>query len=256
LAFSQNIYFPFPLKHQQENAFLAMQRFVNQNSSKVFILNGFAGSGKTTLLGGFIKWLDTNKSIFVLLASPGRAAKVLSDKSNSKATTIHSHIYTFRDLDDDLEKMSSLQENLAVDDNGQIRLLFDLKIINSSSEKVYIVDEASIVSDIVDTGGSFARFGTGELLKDILAFDKNGKFLFVGDPCQLPPIGQDTSPALSKDYIEKKFKVNTTQIELTEILRQTSSNGIITASLLIRNLQKNNPVVKFASFPLKGVNGK
>jgi ATP-dependent exoDNAse (exonuclease V) alpha subunit len=245
-------YFEFPLKPQQESAFRALQRFVIQNSSKVFILKGYAGSGKTTLMGGFIKWLDSNNSIYALLASTGRAAKVLSDKTGTESTTIHSHIYSFRDLDDDLEKMSLLQDNLAVDDKGQISLLFDLKIIKSSSEKIYIIDEASMVSDIPDTGGSFAKFGTGELLKDLLAFDSNGKFIFVGDPCQLPPIGQNISPALSKEYIEQKYKINTIQVELTEIIRQASSNGIIAASMLLRSLQKNNPDVKWASFPLKG----
>ena len=126
-----------------------------------------------------------------MLASTGRAAKVLSDKTNTDATTIHSHIYVFKDLDDDLETMSSKQEQLAVDDKGQISLVFDLKTINAESEKIYIIDEASMVADIHDTGGSFAKFGSGELLKDLLSYDIKGKFIFVGDPCQLPPIGQD-----------------------------------------------------------------
>jgi len=245
-------YFDFPLKPQQESTFIALQRFVDQSSFKIFILNGYAGSGKTTLMGGFIKWLEENKKIFALLASTGRAAKVLSDKAKTRGITIHSHIYTFRDLDDDLETMSAAQENLSIDDKGQINLLFDLKIINSSSEKIYIIDEASMVSDVPDKGGSFAKFGTGELLKDLLTFDKNGKFIFVGDSCQLPPIGQDISPALSKEYIEQKYNIKALQIELTEIIRQSSVNGIISASMSLRNLKKTNPPVKFASFPLKG----
>ena len=245
-------YFDFPLKCQQEKAFMALQDFVNQHSIKIFILKGYAGTGKTTLMGGFIRWLDENERICAVLASTGRAAKVLSNKTGTKAITIHSHIYTFRDLDDDLEKMSALQGNIAIDDKGQINLLFDLKIINSSSEKIYIVDEASMVCDTPDKGGSFAKFGSGELLKDLLTFDINGKFIFVGDPCQLPPIGQDISPALSKEYIEQKYNFSTVQLDLTEIIRQASSNGIINASMLLRNLHTTNPQVKFASFPLKG----
>ena len=84
-----------------------------------------------------------------------------------------------------------------------------------------------MVSDIPDTSGSFAKFGSGELLKDLLSYDIKGKFIFVGDPCQLPPIGQDISPALSKLYIEQKYKHLVQQIELTEIIRQASANGII-----------------------------
>jgi len=249
---SNSSYFDFPLKPQQENAINALQQFVNQSRSRIFILNGYAGSGKTTLMSGFIKWLDENNKIYALLASTGRAAKVISDKTGIKGNTIHSHIYTFRDLDDDLEKMSNIKENLSIDDKGQLNLLFDLKIINSSSEKIYIIDEASMVSDAPDKGGSFAKFGTGELLQDLLKFDKNGKFIFVGDSCQLPPIDQDISPALSREYIEQKYKISVIQIELTEIIRQASANGIISVSMSIRNLQKTNPPVKFASFPFKG----
>jgi len=245
-------YFEFELKPQQKKAFAELQHFVEKSSDKIFILKGYAGTGKTTLMSGFIKWLGKKENIYSLLASTGRAAKVLSDKTNTDATTIHSHIYVFKDLDDDLETMSSNQEQLAIDDKGQISLVFDLKTINAESEKIYIIDEASMVADIPDTGGSFAKFGSGELLKDLLAYDIKGKFIFVGDPCQLPPIGQDISPALSKNYIEQKYNHSVQQIELTEIIRQASANGIIAASLLLRNLQTTNPLVKFASFPLKG----
>ena len=244
-------YFEFELKPQQEKAFACLQLFIENSSVKIFILKGYAGTGKTTLMSGFIKWLNEKKITYSLLASTGRAAKVLSDKTNSKAT-IHSHIYVFKDLDDDLETISSKQDKLAIDDKGQINLVFDLKTINTESQKTYIVDEASMVADIPDTGGSFAKFGSGELLKDLLAYDVKGKFIFVGDPCQLPPIGQDISPALSKNYIEEKYKLSIQQIELTEIIRQATANGIIAASFLLRNLHNTNPPVKFASFPLKG----
>lgn len=245
-------YFDFELKPQQKKAFASLQHFVEKSSDKIFILKGYAGSGKTTLMSGFIKWLGEKEYIYSLLASTGRAAKVLSDKTNIEATTIHSHIYVFNDLDDDLESMSYKQEQLAIDDKGQINLVFNLKTINTESEKIYIIDEASMVADIPDKGGSFAMFGSGELLKDLLLYDTKGKFIFVGDPCQLPPIGQDISPALSKKYIEKKYNQSVQQIELTEIIRQASANGIITASLLLRNLQTTNPPLKFALFPLKG----
>lgn len=244
-------YFNFPLKPQQERAFEELQKFVESNSSKIFILKGYAGTGKTTLMGGFIKWLNKSEQIFSLLASTGRASKILSDKTDSEAKTIHSQIYVFKDLDDDLEKMSAKQERLAVDDKGQISLLFDLKTIENNSNKIYIIDEASMVADVSKNDSSFAKFGSGELLKDLLEYDKNGKFIFVGDPSQLPPIGQVISPALSKDYIENKYKINTKEFELKEIVRQSSKNGIIRASMMIRMLHVDNPKVKFASFPLK-----
>jgi len=248
----QSKYFDFKLKPQQGIAFESLIEFVEKNKNKVFILKGYAGTGKTTLMSGFIKYLNENEKIFSLLASTGRAAKILADKTKTDAKTVHSQIYVFKDLDDDLEKMSKEKEKINVDDKGQISLVFDLKKISSDSEKIYIVDEASMIADIKNKGGSFAKFGSGELLKDLIEYDDKGKFLFVGDPCQLPPIGQEISPALSKDYIEKKYNFSVSEIELTEIIRQQSTNGIIKASLSLRNLQKENPKVKFASFPLKG----
>lgn len=244
-------YFDFDLKPSQKRAFSLLQLFSLNPNSKVFILKGYAGTGKTTLMGGFIKWLDEQKIVFSLLASTGRAAKILSDKTSSEARTVHSHIYTFNDLDDDLEKVSAGQHDLLVDDKGQISLLFGLKIIESRIEKIYIIDEASMISDILDQSSSFAKFGSGELLNDLFKYDAKGKFVFVGDPCQLPPIGQGFSPALSQDYIKNRYAMSVEEVELTEIIRQSTTSGIIEASIDIRNLFHSNPSVKFASFPLK-----
>ncbi len=244
-------YFDFPLRPAQRSAFNALQLFVKDRSAKVFILNGYAGTGKTTLMSGFVKWLNEQKHIYAQLASTGRAAKVLSDKTGEGATTIHSLIYVFKDLDDDLETMDAQQTDFAVDDKGQISLVFDVKAIQSSANKIYIIDEASMVSDIAGTSVSFAQYGSGKLLSDLFAYDPNGKFIFVGDPCQLPPIGQSSSPSLSKDYIVQKFDYHTRQFELTEIVRQHSANGIIKASFLLRKQHETNPSVKFAFFQFK-----
>ena len=244
-------YFDFELKPSQKVVFSLLQSFSTDSNLKVFILKGYAGTGKTSLMGGFIKWLDEKKIVYILLASTGRAAKILSDKTKSQARTIHSHIYTFNDLDEDLEEISANKDNMSIDDKGQINLIFDLKPIVSEREKIYIIDEASMISDTLDISGSFAKFGSGELLTDLLKYDKLGKFIFVGDPCQLPPIGQGFSPALSKDYIERHYSIPTINFELTEIIRQVSTNSIIDASIQIRSLFTQNPEVKFASFPLR-----
>lgn len=245
-------YFNFDLKPQQQKAFDQLQSFVNNSSEKIFILKGYAGTGKTTLMSGLINWLNEKEIKYSLLATTGRAAKILSNKTGTSANTIHSHIYVFNDLSDDLEKMSTLQDNLAVDDNGQISLLFGLRTINSTDEKIYIIDEASMVSNTVDKSGSFAQFGSGDLLGDILSFDRNGKYIFIGDPCQLPPINQNNSPALSSQYISSQYNYSVQDFELTEIIRQDNKNGIVTASFEIRKLHETNPNVKFANLPLKG----
>lgn len=247
-------YFDFELKPQQLKAFAALCSFISNSSEKVFILKGYAGTGKTTLMSGLIKRISEDKIPFALLASTGRAAKILSDKTKKKANTIHSHIYVFKNLSEDLEKMSELQHNMSVDDKGQVTLIFDLNPINSSTEKIYIIDEASMVSDEIDKNTSFAKFGTGNLLGDILSYDTNGKFIFVGDPCQLPPINQTNSPALSASHISSKYKLKTIEYEMTDIIRQVNTSGIIEASFKLRHLFHTNPTVKFANIPVMGHN--
>lgn len=244
--------YTFQLRGQQQVVFQKLKLFVENNNMRVFILRGYAGTGKTTLMREFVKWIDSQNLSGILLASTGRAAKILSDKTGKPAHTVHSKIYSFAGLDDDIETMVKNKENLAVDDKGQISLVFDLKPVHTGFERIYIVDEASMISDTPDKGSSFAKFGSGELLKDLFEYDPKGKFVFVGDACQLPPIGQPTSPALTKEYIEKKYRKAVMMYELTEIIRQDSLNGIVRASMKIRKLQAENPQIKWASFPLRG----
>jgi ATP-dependent exoDNAse (exonuclease V) alpha subunit len=247
-------YFAFPLKPQQVKAFELLQIFVKDESIKAFILKGFAGTGKTTLMSGLIEWLEEQNIHYTLLASTGRAAKVLSNLTNAIAHTIHSQLYVFNDLSENLEELAKLQENYAIDDKGQLSLVFDLKPIHTENCNVYIIDESSMISDIPDKMGSHARYGSGELLKDILQFDKKGKFIFVGDPCQLPPINQVISPALSSDYLKNKYSIKIQEYELTDIIRQSKDSGIIEASFKLRRLYNTNPEVKFANLPVKGHN--
>jgi ATP-dependent exoDNAse (exonuclease V) alpha subunit len=236
--------------------------FVKSEDTRVFILKGYAGTGKTTLMSGLIKWMDERakeldqaaeedheqEAPYRLLASTGRAAKILSDKSKSAANTIHSHIYSFKDINSNLEELPSEEVN----DKGQISLVFELRPIKSGTTITYIVDESSMISDQQEKKDSFAQFGSGDLLLDLITYDANGKFIFIGDPCQLPPVGQADSPALNSDHIRKKYNVKVDEYELTEIIRQQNGNGIIDASFKLRNLHASNPPVKFARMPVKG----
>ncbi len=242
-------YFPFKLNKQQENIFDDLKIF-SKNQNNIFILKGFAGTGKTTLMSGFIKYLKDQKIIFQLLSSTGRAAKILSDKTNMNASTIHSHIYTFNGLSEDLEELHS-QQLSNVNDSGQISLLFGLTEFSAKTTVLYIIDEASMISDKKSLGTSFARFGDGDLLSDLLKYDKKGKFLFLGDPCQLPPVNQKSSPALSATYINTKHKKEVEEFELTQIMRQEEGNGILKASGAIRKYFELMPNIKWPKLPLK-----
>lgn len=245
-------FFDFPLTNHQKEAFGKMRDFVNDEQGKVFILKGYAGTGKTTLMSGLLKWLQKEEKNYSLIASTGRASKILSDKTKNKARTIHSHIYSFDGLDENLDNLSLKEKDFAVDDKGQVLLLFDLKILQTEDNIIYIIDEASMISDHHGKSNSFAKFGSGQLLSDLFSFDRKGKFIFVGDPCQLPPVSQKNSPALSLEYIKEKFNFQVKIYELKEIMRQGLENGVMQSSLKLRTLYYSNPSGKFALFPLKG----
>ncbi|MDR0603401.1 MAG: AAA family ATPase, partial [Bacteroidales bacterium] len=229
-------YFSFPLGNDQQNAIDALWKFVNDRTNNVFILNGYAGTGKTSLVGGFIKFILKNNTVIQenvdgkgrniykyeinLLASTGRAAKILSDKSPIKATTIHSRLY----------KPKFIEEDTEVIQFG----LFPLKAMFPNI-RIYIVDEASMVGDIENPSLSAAKFGDGNVLQDLFNFDGDGKFIFVGDPCQLPPVNQKNSPALDIEHLQEKYHKKVIVASLNTVHRQKGDdNDILLAATRIR----------------------
>lgn len=258
------------LTQQQQQAFEAFQKFCRNNQARVFILTGYAGTGKTTLLHTFVKWLASHeykneagmmKSLrgeitegFWPMASTGRAAKVLKDKIGQSASTVHSLIYNFKGFNQDISNVAQdIGNGTGIEDNGQLYLKFDFNPQNNSGTTIYIVDEASMVSNTETKNPTQAIFGSGKLLSDLLRFDKNGKFVFVGDDCQLPPVNGDASPALSPKYIESHYHMKVIAAKLTDIVRQDSDNDIIMAAGRIRQLCfSTQPILKWTKFPLLG----
>lgn len=213
---------------------------------RIFILKGYAGTGKTTLMKFLIDYLEKTGKDYRLLASTGRAAKVLANISgkNGSTSTIHSMIYSFKGLNKKYEE----NEEPVVDKDGQLFLVFEPVSLRSSQtrEIIYIIDEASMISDVPTKDITQAKFGTGRLLKELIDFDQcpNCKFIFVGDPCQLPLLEEYYSPALMKDYFKDVFKMPAQEAQLTEIMRQKGNNSIVGASKQIRSLYKNAPTDK------------
>ena len=71
------------LTRSQENVLTQILDFVNDSTDRVFILKGYAGTGKTTLMRFLIKSLAEKEKRYRLLASKGRAAKVLANLSEA-----------------------------------------------------------------------------------------------------------------------------------------------------------------------------
>lgn len=219
------------LTNDQNDALVMIQDFLTSDEN-VFILQGYAGSGKTTLLKGIVDYLQAIEQKYQLMAPTGRAAKVINQKTGFEATTIHKGIYSF----DELEEIEIKEE-----EKSDVSFIYYYKLRNSHDayNSIFIVDEASMVSDI-QSQGEFFRFGSGYLLKDLIEYSHIGfpnstsKIIFIGDPAQLPPIGMNFSPALDKKYLSEKYKFKIVEAEIKEVKRQNVDNGILNSATKIR----------------------
>lgn len=187
----------------------------------IMIVNGYAGTGKTTAISSVIAALKEFRTKSVLLAPTGRSAKVLSSYAGQPAFTIHKHIYR--------------QKSVGGDGFGQFTLA-----PNKDKDTLFIVDEVSLISIESGQQQSSTSFGTGNLLEDLISFVRSGvgcKVILIGDSAQLPPIGLDASPALSKDYMT--MMGGTVFAELETVVRQQKESGILYNATKIRRLQND-----------------
>ena len=242
------------LREGQQRALLRLLEFVSNSQKRVFILKGYAGTGKTTLIRSLISELKKFNTPYHLVASTGRAAKIMSNITGETTGTVHGLIYNYSDFNQDIETIVKDREKSGVDNSGQLMLKFEVTKIHNQTNAayVYIVDEASMISDVTDKNPRQAVFGSGRLLNDLLEYDNKGKFVFVGDACQLPPINQKISPALTGTYLKNTFNINVEEAELTEIVRQDKGNYIVLVAQKLRKLYFNPQPWKWAKFPLKG----
>lgn len=190
----------------------------DEDFSSFFVLNGYAGTGKTSLIAVIVSALKSLGIKTILLAPTGRAAKVLSQYSAEKALTIHKRIYREQT-------------------NAQYESKFSLNI-NRESDAVFIVDEASMLS----TGRNADKtiFGSGSLLEDLIQYVRSGKrcrLVLVGDSAQLPPVGDDYSPALTPSELLPYGDVIYETMD--EVVRQENSSGILFNATLVRCMLEN-----------------
>ena len=154
--------FPYQPTPEQEIAVKSLSEFLlSPRSEVVFMLRGYAGTGKTSLVGALVRTLDKLQQKSVLLAPTGRAAKVFSAYAGHPAFTIHKKIYRQQSFSNELS-------NFSVNDN-------------LTTHTLYIVDEASMISN---EGLSGSMFGTGRLLDDLVQFVYSGqgcRLLLMGD---------------------------------------------------------------------------
>lgn len=205
--------------------------FLDRHEHVVMILRGSAGTGKTTLAGAIVKALVSLKQKMILMAPTGRAAKVFSLNAGHPAYTIHRRIYRQKSAGD--LSSFSLNDNL-------------------NRDTLFLVDEASMIAN---QGYGESSFGSGFLLDDLMRFVYNGqncRMVLIGDKAQLPPVGEDESPALMADVL-RGYGMKVYGCDLNQVLRQSESSGILWNATQIRSILLSPssfhlPRIKFQGF--------
>ena len=212
-----------PTKEQEKAIFLLADFLLSRERDTVFLLKGYAGTGKTSLLAALVRTLGMLQQRVMLLAPTGRAAKVLSSYAGVPAYTIHRKIYRQKSITD----MDVFQND-----------------VNLRQDTLFIVDEASMIAnDAHDT----TVFGTGRLLDDLMHYVyscEGCRLVLVGDTAQLPPVGEEESPALSRTMLEG-YGMEVTELQLTQVVRQLEESGILWNATMLRQLIQNDEMFEF-----------
>lgn len=241
---------------EQAAALASIKSFLLDDAADAFILRGSAGTGKTTLLAKLIEILDELHLSCALLAPTGRAARILGGKIRSltqspshPSSTIHKLIYSFTALE--------VNEEAENPNDPGFRMIFPLKK-EEPSHALFIIDESSMVGDKKNYGDTI-QFGSGKLLADLITYARTGrpgrphdpltKLLFVGDPAQLPPVGENSSPALSEEYLQEKFDLKVKTFDLTQVMRQAQGSAILDRATALREAILLGNFNKFALHP-------
>ena len=215
---------------EQEHALDVFSLFLTDRMENVvMIMRGSAGTGKTTLAGAIVRAMAALKQKMILLAPTGRAAKVFSLNAGHAAYTIHRRIYRQKSAGD--LSAFNLNDNL-------------------NRDTLFIIDEASMISN---QGFGDSAFGSGCLLDDLMQFVYNGqrsasplassnncRMLLIGDKAQLPPVGEDESPALMADVL-RCYGMKVYECDLNQVLRQRpleggQGSGILWNATMIRQM--------------------
>jgi exodeoxyribonuclease-5 len=198
------------LNPEQESALSAIHKWVAVPTPRPFLLLGGAGTGKTFTVGQLLEGL---KGRVVLTAPTNKAVKVLRDSM------------TKDDYKPECRTIYSLL-GLKLEANGEVKeLTAPEDPVDLTKYKFIVVDEASMLNKSVM-----------QYIEDA-ANNFGVKFLFMGDACQLPPVGESFSRALDPlEYDED------CQAKLEKVMRH--DNQILTlATELRRQISLPNPKI-------------
>ena len=191
-------------------------RPVQPQVQNAFMLKGYAGTGKTTLVSALVRVLPLAGMQSVLMAPTGRAAKVLSGYSNKQAFTIHRRIYRSFTSGD-----------------GRMSMILSK---NPNKYTLFIVDEASMIPGSTASGDQ-GIYSHRDILEDLINYvysSEGCRLLLIGDSAQLPPVGDNLSPALDLDYLRTVYHLEVESYELNEVVRQALESGVLANATRLR----------------------
>lgn len=229
--------FNVKLTNSQREAIEKLEAFLESNAN-CFVLTGYAGTGKTFLLDKLSQYFHQIDQPFDFLSPTGRAARIIRERTNEPASTIHRKIYTFGN-----------RSKIEVEEDKSVyKIHFKLRENEDPTNSIYIIDESSMVSDKYSNSETLT-YGSGRLLSDLITFanihETNRKIIFIGDPAQLPPVQSSFSPALSMEYLADQIGLTCEGYELTDVFRQSKDSEILSQATQLRNQMKTYDYIEF-----------
>lgn len=176
----------------QERALERLDKWWNDPDDMIHTLSGRAGTGKTYLAKYFI---DKCVKVPMCVTAPThKAVRVIEKATNRKGHT--------------LQSLHGLRPNVNLDDFDINNLKFDaIAEPKLPNYKFLLIDECGMINKGLAT------------LNYNRARDLGIKILYMGDPCQLPPVNETISPTFADPRWDKT--------ELTDIVRQDAGNPLI-----------------------------
>ncbi len=186
------------LNSQQQHAIDEMLLFLGSSQS-AFALKGFAGTGKSTTIQFLLEKTGALAPNVYFTAPTHKAVKVLKKMAEQKSlhgvtfATIHSllGLKVVNKKDRQIIKPMDRRKNDPLKEPGR---------------HLIVVDECSMV------GEELFSF----IAKSVRKY--NVKYIFMGDPAQLPPVGEKESPT---------FEKTEARAMLSQVMRQRGENPIL-----------------------------
>lgn len=187
------------LNDQQESAITALLDFIQHEKGDTFTIRGYAGTGKSTSIQVLLERLAEReiKKKVVFTAPTHKAVKVLRRMAYEKGiedvgfSTIHSLLgLKVKQIGD-----KQILEPMKTRKNDQLREV-----------QIVVVDECSMIG----------RDLFVHIMNTLKFYDV--QYIFMGDPAQLPPVGESESPT---------FEHTEHRVSLTKVMRQRGENPVL-----------------------------